>query len=77
MQHHPVTPARSVPLTAAARLWAIARSVWRTYRRNRRLQATVDELHRLNDHTLRDIGLERHSIEDAVRDAARRRCLHR
>ena len=32
----------------------------------------IRELHRLNDHLLRDIGIERHEIESVVRRRARR-----
>jgi uncharacterized protein YjiS (DUF1127 family) len=42
-------------------------ALWRRWRKERRMRATINTLHRLNDRTLRDIGLERGDIEPAVR----------
>ena len=40
---------------------------WNQVQEERRLRATMFTLHRLNDRTLRDIGLERDCIEPVVR----------
>ena len=39
--------------------------------RVRRYRRTVDQLHRLNDRTLRDIGLSRDDIEHVIREQSR------
>lgn len=49
------------------RLVAAARTMRNRIRKEQRLRATIFTLHRLNDHTLRDIGLERDNIEPMVR----------
>ena len=49
------------------RLVEVTRILWSAFHRERRLRATVGRLHRLNDHALRDIGLERDNIEPVVR----------
>ena len=41
---------------------------WRWLRREWRLQKTIGTLHRLDDRTLRDIGVECHHISDIVRE---------
>jgi len=40
--------------------------------RARRYRRTVDQLHRLNDRTLRDIGLNRDDIEHVIREQSTR-----
>ena len=62
-------PARA---TTLSRLLEAVQSVWTRLERERRLRATIRELHGLNDRTLRDIGLQREDIEAVVRD----RCRH-
>jgi uncharacterized protein YjiS (DUF1127 family) len=54
-------------MTRTGRLVAVARSLWNRLQNERRVRATLATLHRLNDHTLRDIGLERDHIEPVVR----------
>ena len=44
-----------------------ARALWNRIQEERRLRATVRVLHRLNDDSLRDIGLERDTIGTVVR----------
>ncbi len=48
-----------------------ARRVCMALERERRLRATIRELHGLNDRTLKDIGLQREDIEVVVRDRSR------
>ena len=55
------------------RIAAAALDVWRGLRRYWRMRATVRKLEALDDRALRDIGLERDHIEDAVRGIVRRR----
>jgi len=58
------TPPEShaVGTTLPARLMAAARIAWDAVQRKRRLRATIRTLHGLDDHSLKDIGLERHDI---------------
>lgn len=51
-------------LLAAA--WARARNAFRAYVEARSREAAIRELERLSDRTLRDIGIERGDIRDAV-----------
>jgi uncharacterized protein YjiS (DUF1127 family) len=46
---------------------AATRTLWNNFQKERRLSATMRTLHRLNDHSLRDIGLERDNIGPVVR----------
>ncbi len=55
------------------RVFGAVQSVWTTLQRERRLRATIRDLHGLNDRALRDIGLQREDIEAVVRD----RCQNR
>jgi len=50
----------------AAAAWARVRGAFRAYVDIRSREAAIRELQRLSDRTLRDIGLERGSIRDAV-----------
>jgi uncharacterized protein YjiS (DUF1127 family) len=59
--------ARPEKVALIGRLAAVTRTLWNTFRKERRLSATMRTLHRLNDHSLRDIGLERDNIEPVVR----------
>jgi len=57
-------------LLAAA--WARVRSAFRAYVEVRSREAAIRELERLSDRTLRDIGIERSDIRDAVYGSAQR-----
>jgi uncharacterized protein YjiS (DUF1127 family) len=59
--------AHPAKMALSGRLVAAIRMLWRRLQNERRLRATVLRLHRLNDHSLRDIGLERDNIEPVVR----------
>lgn len=52
--------------TLVAGAWARLRGAFRAYADIRSREAAIRELERLSDRSLRDIGLERHSIRDAV-----------
>ncbi len=43
------------------------RAVWRYHARRRREEIAARQLARLDDHLLRDIGIDRAGIDDAVR----------
>ncbi len=57
-------PAKAAPIS---RLVAATRTLWNRFHDARRLRATIHTLHRLNDHSLNDIGLERGNIESMAR----------
>ena len=59
-----VRPAHS-PLIG--RIVAGVRTSWNRFREERRLRATIRTLHWLDDDALKDIGLERDTIEMEVR----------
>lgn len=61
-------PARE---TVLVRITEAVRLTWKAIETERRLRATIRELHVLNDRTLRDIGLERADIEARVRERRR------
>jgi uncharacterized protein YjiS (DUF1127 family) len=65
--------ARPAKLALAGRLAAVTRALWKRMQEERRVRSTLWTLHRLNDHTLRDIGLERDNIEPVVRSGSRGR----
>ena len=68
MTHIVLSPvARPAKMALSGRLMAAIRTLWRRVQNERRLRATIFTLHRLNDHSLRDIGLERDNIEPVVR----------
>jgi uncharacterized protein YjiS (DUF1127 family) len=52
---------------AASRLLAYPSALWRGYRHHRERRAAIESMRRLGDHMLRDMGLDRGDIEDAVR----------
>ncbi len=58
------SPAR---ILLMSRLVAATRTLWNDFWKEQRLNATMRTLHRLNDHSLRDIGMERDNIEQVVR----------
>jgi uncharacterized protein YjiS (DUF1127 family) len=60
-------PFRPANASLIGRTAAAARLLWSRFQKERRLRATVRVLHRLNDDSLRDIGLERDSIGMVVR----------
>ena len=62
---------RPAALRVAGRAFAAVAAGWNRFRRERELRATVETLHRLDDHLLRDIGLRRGDIEAGVRRLAR------
>ncbi len=66
---HVVFPpaARPAKVLLIGRLVAVTRTLWNNFQEERRLSATMRTLHRLNDHSLRDIGLERDNIDPVVR----------
>lgn len=57
-------PAKAAPIS---RLVTVTRTLWNKFQEERRLRTTIYTLHRLNDRTLRDIGLERDNIGPVVR----------
>jgi len=61
----PIT--RPAPPRRGNRAVALLLAWWRSYRQHRRTRLTVARLRGLSDHTLRDIGLEPHALETAVR----------
>ncbi len=68
MTHVVFSPAaRPTKVLLIGRLVAATRTLWNRFQKERRLSATVRTLHRLNDHSLRDIGLERDNIDLVVR----------
>ena len=68
MTHIVFSPtARPAKASLIGRLAAATRSLWNDFWREQRLRATMRKLHRLNDHSLKDIGLERDNIEPVVR----------
>ncbi len=68
MTHVVFSPAaRPAKVLLIGRLAAATRTLWHSFQKERRLSATVRTLHRLNDHSLRDIGLERDNIESMAR----------
>ncbi len=68
MTHVVFSPAaRPTKVLLIGRLVAATRTLWNSFQKERRLSATVRTLHRLNDHSLRDIGLERDNIGPVVR----------
>ena len=60
--------ARPVKTALVGRVGAAVLKWWNQVQKARRLRATIRTLHRLNDHSLRDIGLERDDIERVVRE---------
>ena len=74
MTHIVISPvARPAKVAFIGRLVAVTRTLWNKFQEERRLRTTIYTLHRLNDRTLRDIGLERDNIGPVVRS----RCLDR
>jgi uncharacterized protein YjiS (DUF1127 family) len=68
MTHIVFSPAaRPAKVLLIGRLVAATRTLWNNFQKERRLSATMRTLHRLNDHSLRDIGLERDNIGPVVR----------
>ena len=68
MTHIVFSPAaRPGKASHISRLVAVTRSLWKDFRKEQRLRATIRTLNRLNDHSLRDIGLERDNIGPVVR----------
>ena len=68
MAHIVLSPAaRPAKGTPFGRLAAVVLKWWNQVQEERCIRATLFTLHRLNDHTLRDIGLERDRIEPVVR----------
>ena len=66
---HVVFPpaARPAKVLLIGRLVAATLTLWNRFHDARRLRATIRTLHRLNDHSLNDIGLERGNIESMAR----------
>jgi uncharacterized protein YjiS (DUF1127 family) len=62
---------RPVKTGLVGRIAAAVMKGWDQVQKARRLSATINTLHRLNDHSLRDIGLERDDIERVVRERSR------
>ncbi len=68
MTHVVFSPAaRPAKVPLIGRLVAATRALWNRFHDARRLRATIRTLHRLNDHSLNDIGLERGNIESMAR----------
>ncbi len=68
MTHVVFSPAaRPAKAPLISRLVAVTRALWNRFHDARRLKATIRTLHRLNDHSLNDIGLERDNIESMAR----------
>lgn len=65
MAHYASTSAHHA--TALGRVAAALAGWWREVRLARRRAETAAALHRLNDRTLKDIGLTRDDIDNAVR----------
>jgi uncharacterized protein YjiS (DUF1127 family) len=61
------TEARQAQRRWPAAIVGIFAWAWQVYRREREIARAIAYLSTLNDHTLRDIGLHRSEIEDAVR----------
>lgn len=64
---------RATQAAVLSRIFEAVQSLWTTLQRERRLRATIRELHGLHDRALRDIGLQREDIEAVVRDRCRNR----
>jgi uncharacterized protein YjiS (DUF1127 family) len=60
--------ARPAQTGLVGRLLAAVPTLWGRFQKAWRLRATIRTLHRLNDHSLRDIGLEQDDIERVVRE---------
>lgn len=74
MTHIELSPVtRPVKIGLVGRLAAVVLKWWNQVQKERRLSATINTLHRLNDHSLRDIGLERDEIGQMVRARSRGR----
>ena len=68
MTHFVVSPAaHPAKVALLGQLVVLGRMLWNKLQKERRVRSTVSRLHRLNDRTLRDIGLERDNIEPVVR----------
>ena len=68
MTHVVFSPAaRPTKVLLIGGLVGATRTLWHSFQKERRLSATVRTLHRLNDHSLRDIGLERDNIGTVIR----------
>ncbi len=68
MTHVVFSPAaRPAKVLLIGRLVAATRTLWNRFHDARRLRATIHTLHRLNDHSLNDIGLERDNIDLVAR----------
>ena len=68
MTHIVFSPvARPAKTLLVGRLVAATQTLWNHFWRERRLRATMRTLHRLSDHSLKDIGLERDRIESVIR----------
>jgi uncharacterized protein YjiS (DUF1127 family) len=68
MTHIVFSPtARPAKMLLMSRLLAATRTLWNDFWKEQRLKVTIRTLHRLNDHSLRDIGLERDNIGPVVR----------
>ena len=68
MTHFVVSPAaHPAKVALLGQLVVLARMLWNKFQKERRVRSTASRLHRLNDRTLRDIGLERDKIEPVVR----------
>ncbi|WP_339948041.1 hypothetical protein [uncultured Albimonas sp.] len=66
------TPSLGGILAAPGRFWARLRALLRALRRERQLLRGINQLHRLDDRSLRDIGIEdRSAIEALVRGTGR------
>ena len=58
----------SAPTSFLGRFAGAVADAFAAIDRDRRYRMTVEELRRLNDRTLRDIGLNRDDIENVVRE---------
>ncbi len=68
MTHVVFSPAaRPAKAPLISRLVAVTRALWNRFHDARRFRATIRTLHRLNDHSLKDIGLERDNIDLVAR----------
>ncbi len=68
MTHIVFSPAvRPAKIMLIGQFVAATRTLWNSFQKERRLSATMRTLHRLNDHSLRDIGVERDNIGPVVR----------